>query len=304
MFAIVRCDEPPPPGPAEGPEAWQRLAGESPLPLAHPHAVHFAARDDDGAVIGGASVVLYPPPAGYDRMGVAGGVQADALGPPALAWIGSLALRATWRGRGVGRALAAACVEAAETAGAATIALDASEPGRKLFARVGFRDDGHAARWARGPGAPPLDLPEDDGGVSVHPTGPYEALDVAAYDAPLFGAGRGPVLADVLARAKGTALLAYARADGKLAGYVAADEHAIGPLVAKEARVAQVLLHACLAAGAPAVATLWDANAAAAEVFAEAGFRPTGATSARMVRGGDLPLRREAIFAVRSWAWG
>lgn len=285
-------------------DGWQRVAGDVPFRLGYPGSSHFVARDDDGRPVGVASVVAYPPPSGYDRMGIAGGAGGDADGPAAFAWVAGMNVRESWRGRGVGRALLRACTDAARAAGASVIGLDATDAGRKLYLRAGFRDVGASPRWARGPGAPTPVAPEDDGGFSIHPTGTYEGLDLATYDAPRFGAQRGPLLADVLSRSKGAAFVAYERASGRLAGYVACDEWEIGPLVADHAHAARLLLHAALAAGAPPVARLWDANAVAAAVFGEAGFRPTGATCARMVLGGELPTKAETVFAIRGWAWG
>jgi predicted N-acetyltransferase YhbS len=88
---------------------WFRFA------VPHPRCTVFAA-EVDGEVVG---------------TGVA-----THNGP--VAWIGTIWVASSWRGRGLGTALTEAPIEAATAAGAQTLVLVATELGRPLYERLGF----------------------------------------------------------------------------------------------------------------------------------------------------------------------
>jgi GNAT superfamily N-acetyltransferase len=55
-----------------------------------------------------------------------------------VAWIGTIWVAPAWRGRGVGRRLTAAPIDAAEAAGCRTLVLVATTAGQPLYERLGF----------------------------------------------------------------------------------------------------------------------------------------------------------------------
>src|SRR5207249_1685387 len=63
-----------------------------------------------------------------------------------LAWIGMLLVHPDFRGRGIGRALLARCVEHLKAAGIRAIKLDATPDGKMLYEQFGFREEGSIMR--------------------------------------------------------------------------------------------------------------------------------------------------------------
>ncbi len=66
---------------------------------------------------------------------------ATVSGP--VGWIGTIWVEPAWRGRGLGRGLTEATIEAAEAAGCRTLVLVATDAGRPLYERLGFTVQTH-----------------------------------------------------------------------------------------------------------------------------------------------------------------
>src|SRR2546426_751837 len=58
-----------------------------------------------------------------------------------LAWIGMLLVHPDFRGRGIGEALLAHCVEYLRSQGVPCIKLDATPQGKVLYDRIGFQEE-------------------------------------------------------------------------------------------------------------------------------------------------------------------
>jgi predicted N-acetyltransferase YhbS len=82
-----------------------------------------------------ASPNAHPFVAEADGEVVASGV-ATINGP--VAWIGTVWVQRPWRGRGLGKALTQAPIDAADAAGCRTLVLVATEAGRPVYERLGF----------------------------------------------------------------------------------------------------------------------------------------------------------------------
>jgi len=90
--------------------AWFEFA------VGHPECRAFVAEDDNGAIVGTGVVTISGP----------------------VAWIGTIWVAPSARGRGLGRALTEAPIEEAESAGCETLALVATDAGQPLYERLGF----------------------------------------------------------------------------------------------------------------------------------------------------------------------
>jgi GNAT superfamily N-acetyltransferase len=90
----------------------------------------FVAEGADGAILGTGVATINGP----------------------VAWIGTIWVTSSARGRGIGRALTEAPIEAAESAGCRTLVLVATDAGRPLYERLGFR----VQTWYRTMEAPGL----------------------------------------------------------------------------------------------------------------------------------------------------
>lgn len=110
-----------------------------------------------------------------------------------VGWIGTIWVASSWRGRGLGRDLTQATIDAAEAAGCRTLVLVATGAGRPLYERLGFV----VRSWYRTVEAPGrLGLSRSPGaGPSVRP---YRADDLPALvrlDAAATGEDRSHLLA-------------------------------------------------------------------------------------------------------------
>jgi GNAT superfamily N-acetyltransferase len=110
--------------------AWFEFA------VAHPESHAFVAEDDDGAIVGTGIVTINGP----------------------VAWIGTIWVAPTARGRGLGRALTETPIEEAEGAGSRTLVLVATDAGQPLYERLGFA----VQTWYRTMEAPGLATAPDD----------------------------------------------------------------------------------------------------------------------------------------------
>ena len=104
--------------------AWFRFAAS------HPECRVFVAEGSDGAILGTGVATINGP----------------------VAWIGTIWVAPSARGQGIGRALTEAPIEAAESAGCRTLVLVATDAGRRLYERLGFR----VQTWYRTMEAPGL----------------------------------------------------------------------------------------------------------------------------------------------------
>lgn len=96
----------------------------------HPECRIFVAEGADGAILGTGVATINGP----------------------VAWIGTIWVASSARGQGIGRALTEAPIEAAESAGCRTLVLVATDAGRPLYERLGFR----VQTWYRTMEAPGL----------------------------------------------------------------------------------------------------------------------------------------------------
>lgn len=240
----------------------------------------FVARSPEGEAIGTTTVACYEP---------------------GLAWVGGMGVLPAWRGRGVARALLEAALAEARGRGATTIGLDATEAGRPLYERAGFQAVGRSSRWRRATGAP---VARTSARHSVHPISLSEAMEIAAFDEPRFGAKRLRWLLGTMHHSPWTAFMSRHRASGDVSGFILGQERMVGPLVADDDEAAVALLAACELAGAPPVLLVMDDHAAVRRLLHEAGYSPDGAACTRMTVGGPLPGRPATQYGLGAWALG
>lgn len=108
------------------------------------------------------------------------------------AWIGTIWVATPWRGRGLGRTLTQATIDAAESAGCRTLILVATEAGRPLYERLGFK----VRAWYRtleAPGRGGVDRPRPVG-HRLRPFRPTDLPELARLDATATGEDRAHLL--------------------------------------------------------------------------------------------------------------
>jgi GNAT superfamily N-acetyltransferase len=178
-----------------------------------------------------------------------------------LSWISMVLVAKEARRRGIGTRLLRRAIEMAEESGQIA-GLDATELGRPLYQGLRFRDLYPVSRLR-------LDEPracatENEIGCALRRLTPVDLAATVAYDGPRSAMRRGSVLAYLLGRAPGTALVA--EADSRIVGYALGrpGRHAfqIGPVVADNEAIACALVSKALSRlRGPALLDLPDAHA-------------------------------------------
>jgi len=215
-----------------------------------------------------------------------------------FAYVGMMAVRPEAQGRGIGRALMHDVMDWIDRRHTATVLLDATPAGAPLYASLGFAGEDDACFYTRAKDAEPSR--RRDGVIVLRAD---DAKRVARLDAPIFGADRARLLGLWLAAYPGRAFGVLD--DDELSGYAIAQEQRIGPWVARDGAVAEVLLAATLSlpfAGDPTVITP-GANHAVREMLGRYGFTHTGGTR-HMRRGPAVPRDRTAICGQVNYAAG
>lgn len=217
-----------------------------------------------------------------------------------MAYVGLVSVLPELQRRGVARAMMDYLLDWARERGGPVVVLDASAAGAPLYERLGFVDDEKTNVFALDDcSALPPESPR------VAPLLPADLPDVAAFDAPIFGAERLAVLRYLLGGAPERAFVARDAA-GAVAGYLFAQVNAIGPWAARTAEDAEGLLAAALRlsfANGPR-ALVPGSNAGAALLLMRYGFSPRR-TLRHMRLGGKGPMgQRARLYGLASFAIG
>jgi GNAT superfamily N-acetyltransferase len=179
-----------------------------------------------------------------------------------FAWIAMMLVEPGWRGRGVGARLLDAAMQTVPAN--RHIRLDATEAGRPLYLRHGFREESLLTRLVA-PAARAA-VPHDAGGMAIRPLTAADLPVVAEQDTRVFGGDRRQVLEWALGQAPQYALMADREA-GR-AGYTFGRPgrlfDQVGPVVAADDASAIALVSAALgaAAGRSVVVDAFDARPA------------------------------------------
>jgi len=169
----------------------------------------------------------------------------------AIGWIGMLLVAPELRGRGIGTRLLGAAIESLSAC--ATIKLDATPAGRKIYLPMGFVDEAVIERRVR---MTSVKRAVASAGatdpVSLEPLGAGDLRSIESFDARAFGCARLRVLESWLRNAPQYAFVA--KAGDSMQGYCLGRHGSrcdqIGPLVAVSLSAAEALLDAALDAGA------------------------------------------------------
>lgn len=156
------------------------------------------------------------------------------------------------RGRGFGRRAFRAALDACQQRGIRCLKLDATDMGRSLYERAGFRPDYEVQRWGGKAGvAASSNVQSRPTGSNVRPlkTGEWKtaATGIAAFDACAFGVDRSLLLEALMGNSDWAVCLA---SGGELVGYAmsrpGAQARYFGPCVALNVAAARALLEAFL----------------------------------------------------------
>ena len=173
--------------------------------------------DDGGQIVAMAGGLLYGP----------------------FCWLGLVATMPGHERRGLATRLSAHVSEWATSRGCGTVALDASEKGRPVYERLGFRPVGETAALIAPASLPPATRK----GPAVERIDGVE--EVLALDRATFGGDRAALLTAICEME--SPRIHVIREGGGPAGYLFARERLLGPGCARDAVTAEHLVRAALA---------------------------------------------------------
>jgi len=219
---------------------------------------------------------------------------ATASGP--VGWMGALIVAAECRGRGYGLAMTRELMRRLRDAGSETLSLEATDAGRPIYERMGFRIETHYHQLQ----ADRLDeLPEPPAGVRARRLTPADLAAVCELDRQATAEDRSAALA-VLAELDGWALEDEDAANATaLRGFLLPAERAYGAVVAPRFEDGLYLLdlhRSIVPAGAHVRAGIPHEHEAAWQELLARGWQETW-RAPRMLLGPPIPWRPE-------WIWG
>jgi predicted GNAT family N-acyltransferase len=209
-----------------------------------------------------------------------------------LAWIGMVLTRIRHRGRGFARCLITQALGCADQMQIETVKLDATDQGRPLYEKLGFRYEQAVERWCRA---------GDIGHAGVTVTDQQASRDDwQDVDLGAFGADRSELLLK-LARRNPPLLLGNSYLfirPGRLTWH-------LGPCVCQASESARILIERALRTPSPG-GWSWDllrANAHAVALARALDFTPKRHLT-RMVRGKEQRANEEATYAIAGFELG
>lgn len=209
-----------------------------------------------------------------------------------LAWIGMVLTSKSHRGRGFARCLLTQVLRQADQMQIETVKLDATDQGRPLYEKMGFRFEQAVERWSR---------PASNNSLgTMLPVDAPAAKNWLMADRRSFGADRSELLERLARRSQayfieGSYLLTR---PGRQTSY-------LGPSVCDAPEAARALMARALQAEA-SQGWSWDllpTNVAAAAIARDLAFTPTRRLQ-RMVRGKELRAKEEMIYAIAGFELG
>lgn len=159
----------------------------------------------------------------------------------ALAWVGMVLVHPAFRGRGIGTRLFRAAIDALKQRQMPVVGLDATDSGRPLYEKEGFREVAPIERWT---GSLQQSAANRGGIEQVHSN---RAETIVRFDRRLAGVDRGLLIRQLLGEEEGKGFVARGD-DGTLQGYVLTrpgrSAWQVGPVVAHQEDTAGLLLDA------------------------------------------------------------
>jgi GNAT superfamily N-acetyltransferase len=210
-----------------------------------------------------------------------------------LAWIGMVLTKKCYRGRGFARRLLTQALSLADQTAIETVKLDATDQGRPLYEKMGFRSEQAVERWTRaGTG--------NATGTTI-PVGERPAENWRMADQRAFGADRFELLERLARRGQPPFVMDGSYCFTRPGRY----SHYLGPSVCDAPRTARALIERALpiAGDRDCSWDLFPTNAAAAAIARDLAFTPTRRLQ-RMVRGKDLHADVDSIYAIAGFELG
>jgi GNAT superfamily N-acetyltransferase len=205
-----------------------------------------------------------------------------------LAWIGMVLTNAEYRGRGFARRLLSQALDRADAMGVETIKLDATDQGRPLYEKLGFKSEQAVERWTRAGSSGSTQSAHSSRGYSTD------------LDREAFGADRSALLGMLSKRGE-----VYESPNGFLFSRAGRTTGYLGPCVASDPATARAMISELINKSAQDNWS-WDllpANRNAIAIASELGFSRQRCLT-RMTRGRPLPGRNDMVYAIAGFELG
>jgi len=207
-----------------------------------------------------------------------------------LAWIGMVLTKAEFRGRGLARRLLSEALKLVDQMNIETVKLDATDQGKPLYEKSGFRSEQAVERWSR-----------DGGGnsLALYSASNFLPDKWRAKDFEAFGADRSQLL-EKLAQRNPVLIVSesflFARSGSKTVY--------LGPCVSDDAMATRTLIERCVQSTKASIS--WDLlpkNHNAVAIAKELDFTPRRYLT-RMVRGKELHAKEQSVYALAGFEFG
>ena len=232
-------------------------------------------------------------------MGIRNGGPAGPIG-----WVGMIFVDPSLRRRGLGEAITEAVCDRLQESGCATFALIASNLGRPVYARMGFRIDAWYQVWEAAPTSVEPGVPA---GTTLRRAGAADLEPIAELDRRATGEGRAAVIERLLDRA-----WVLETETGSLLAYLAQAQADCAAIVAPNSRDAGVMLDLlrnlgqgrAVAVRAALVRALdGEVDPAASAFLAARGWTPTF-EAPRMLRGPSIEWNPSLLWGILGFSFG
>jgi len=249
---------------------WQRLIDLDPNGV-------FAA-EEDGILCGTASTISY-----------------DAE----MAWIGMILVHPEFRGRGLAIQLMRQCISYLEQRQIESIKLDATDMGRPVYLKLGFKEEEPIVRYVS-------KSPKLTGGVSDHVTDILDWTEISSLDKVAFGANRTLLLRNLSVNGPAVQYRKNGSSDFGF-GFARTGFHAdfIGPVVATSASAGREIIQGLLArlSDKPVMTDILPANKQSEDLIKPHGFE-TSRMLTRMCLGKQRTGNMDFIFGAAGFELG
>ena len=208
-----------------------------------------------------------------------------------VGWLGAIAVEAGCRRRGIGRAMTEELCRRLRAAGCTTLSLEATDDGRPMYERMGFR---LAATYHQLQAGHLPEAPAAPAGARVRRLEPADFPAIYELDRLATAEDRSAAL-EVMARDGGWVL----ERDGAVCGFLVPAERAYGPVIAPRFEDGLFLLDLhrhVIPAGADVRAGIPDPHAAGWRELRSRGWNETW-QAPRLILGPDVPWHPD-------WIWG
>jgi GNAT superfamily N-acetyltransferase len=224
------------------------------------------------------------------------GTASAVIHPPSLGWIGMILVHPDKRGRGIAAALMDKCIAHLQANGARTIKLDATDLGRPVYLKLGFRDEQPVHRMV---------LDHDPAKLTTaSKTEP--PLWLYEFDRVAFGADRSALLSQLLRN--GEAEFFDSLTGDRAAALIRPGFHAafLGPVIASSPEAAETTIRRLLShtMSQRLVADIFPDHTESRLLFENLGFR-SDRHLMRMVLGDSSPAGASSqTLSAAGFEWG